>query len=221
MEEEYLQLSGIQHFAFCRRQWALIHIENQWAENGQTAEGRQMHERVHDPENSDYRKGILTIRGMMVKSDRLRISGSCDAVEFYEDESGVILRGRPGKWLARPVEYKHGSGTRNDADRLQLALQALCLEEMLSCPVPRGDLFYMKTRRREAVMLTEEWRSRVEDMVREMHEYEKRRYTPKVKPGKACSNCSLADICLPQLMKGTSRLSVGEYVKKHMAEGLE
>lgn len=216
MDEDYTQLSGIQHFCFCRRQWALIHIEDQWSENALTAEGRLSHERVHDPELTEYRGGILTVRGLMVKSDRLRISGACDAVEFFEDENGVALHSRPGKWLARPVEYKHGSGTRDDADRLQLTLQALCLEEMLCCPVTRGDLFYMKTRCREHVDITPELRDKAESMVREMHDYEQKRYTPRVKPTKACASCSLADVCLPRLMRG--RAPVRDYVSAHISE---
>lgn len=221
MDEDYTQLSGIQHFCFCRRRWALIHIENQWEENALTAQGRLSHARVHDPDATEFRGGILTVRGMLVKSDRLRVSGACDAVEFFEDADGVSLRARPGKWLARPVEYKHGSGTRGDADRLQLTLQALCLEEMLCCPVPRGDLFYLKTRRREIVELTDELRRTAEDMVREMHEYEGTHRTPRVKPTRACANCSLADVCLPQLMRGAARAPVRDYVRARIAEGTE
>ena len=150
-QDDDLQLSGIQHFSFCRRQWALIHIEDQWQENGLTAEGRVQHDRVHDESISDFRGGVLTLRGMRIRSDRLRVSGVCDAVEFTPDPDGIALRGREGLWRPCPVEYKHGAGKLSDCDRLQLAAQALCLEEMLCCEIPAGALCYWKTRRRERV----------------------------------------------------------------------
>ena len=113
-------MSGIQHFSFCRRQWALVYLEQQWSENLRTAEGRLEHERTHDDTLTEKRGGLLIIRGMRVVSHRLRLSGECDVVEFRADEDGVELYGREGRWLPMPVEYKHGASKENDADRLQL-----------------------------------------------------------------------------------------------------
>ena len=217
-QDDDLQLSGIQHFSFCRRQWALIHIEDQWQENGLTAEGRVQHERVHDESVSDFRGGVLTLRGMRIRSDRLRVSGVCDAVEFTPDPDGIALRGREGLWRPCPVEYKHGSRKLSDCDRLQLAAQALCLEEMLCCEIPAGALFYWKTRRREHVEIDAGLREKTERMLREMREYYDRRYTPRVKPGKACESCSLSDACLPRLLRKGEAASVAEYVRRHAAE---
>lgn len=217
-QDDDLQLSGIQHFSFCRRQWALIHIEDQWQENALTAEGRVQHDRVHDESISDFRGGVLTLRGMRIRSDRLRVSGVCDAVEFTPDPDGIALRGREGLWRPCPVEYKHGSGKLNDCDRLQLAAQALCLEEMLCCEIPAGALFYWKTRRRERVEIDAGLRDKTERMLREMREYYDRRYTPRVKPGKACESCSLSDVCLPKLLRKGESASVEEYVRRHAAE---
>ena len=213
-----LQLSGIQHFSFCRRQWALIHIEDQWQENGLTAEGRVQHDRVHDESISDFRGGVLTLRGTRIRSDRLRVSGVCDAVEFTPDPDGIALRGREGLWRPCPVEYKHGAGKLSDCDRLQLAAQALCLEEMLCCEIPAGALFYWKTRRRERVEIDAGLREKTERMLREMREYYDRHYTPRVKPGKACESCSLSDVCLPRLLRKGEAASVAEYVRRHAAE---
>ena len=216
-EEDWLQLSGLQHFTFCRRQWALIHIENQWAENFRTADGHLMHERVHDQEFRESRGDRLTVRGLAIHSAQLGISGQCDAVEFYRDPDGIPLRDREGLWQPYPVEYKRGKPKEDNADELQLCAQAMCLEEMLCCTVPEGALYYGEPRRRTVVLFTPELRQQVRDSLTEMHQLYQRRYTPKVKPSKACSACSLKDLCLPKLM---SRKKVADYLSAAM-EGLE
>lgn len=214
-EDDYLQLSGLQHFAFCRRQWALIHIESQWAENYRTVDGQLMHERVHNQEFRESRGDRLTVRGLAVHSAQLGVSGQCDAVEFFRDPSGVPLRGREGLWLPYPVEYKRGKPKERDADELQLCAQAMCLEEMLCCDVPEGALYYGEPRRRTVVRFTPKLRGQVRDYLQEMHELYKRRYTPKVKPTKACNACSLKDLCLPKL---PSRKKVADYLSVSLEE---
>ena len=106
-EEDWLQLSGLQHFAFCRRQWALIHIEDQWAENYRTVDGHLMHERVHDQTFRESRGNCLTVRGLAIHSAELGISGQCNAVEFHRDTNGVPLRGREGVGLDSYVGFLH------------------------------------------------------------------------------------------------------------------
>lgn len=214
-EDDYLQLSGLQHFAFCRRQWALIHIENQWAENYRTVDGQLMHQRVHDQEFRESRGDRLTVRGLAVHSAKLGVSGQCDAVEFFRDPAGVPLRGREGLWLPYPVEYKRGKPKEHDADELQLCAQAMCLEEMLCCAVPEGALYYGEPRRRTVVRYTPELCGQVRDYLQEMHELYDRRYTPKVKPTKACNACSLKDLCLPKL---PSRKKVADYLAVSLEE---
>ena len=216
-EEDWLRLSGLQHFTFCRRQWALIHIENQWAENFRTADGHLMHERVHDQEFRESRGDRLTVRGLAIRSAQLGISGQCDAVEFYRDPDGIPLRDREGLWQPYPVEYKRGKPKEDNADELQLCAQAMCLEEMLCCTVPEGALYYGEPRRRTVVLFTPELRQQVRDSLTEMHQLYQRRYTPKVKPSKACNACSLKDLCLPKLM---NRKKVADYLSAAM-EGLE
>ena len=141
-EEEFLALSGIQHFAFCRRQWALIHLEQAWVDNVLTAEGDLMHCRAHDEGLREHRGNVIVVRGLAVHSRALGLSGKCDVVEFHRDGEGHPLAGEDGLWRGVPVEYKRGRSKTGDADRLQLAAQALCLEEMLGCDVPAGFLFY-------------------------------------------------------------------------------
>ena len=214
-EREELALSGIQHFAFCRRQWALIHIENLWAENTRTVEGNILHGRAHDEQIRETRGDLLILRGLRVASARLGLSGICDVVEFHRDPKGVPLYGREGRWLPYPVEYKRGSPKESDCDRLQLCAQALCLEEMLNCGIPEGSLFYGETRRRERVSFSADLRQSVERMVEEMRGYSERRYTPSAKKSKACSACSLRELCLPGL---TRRDTVEEYIRTHIGD---
>lgn len=107
-EEDYLMISGIQHFVFCRRQWALIHVEQQWAENRLTAEGEVMHRNAHKDSFVEKRPGILVTRGLRVSSSRLGMTGQCDVVEFLSSENGAVIQGHRGLWDVVPVEYKRG-----------------------------------------------------------------------------------------------------------------
>ncbi len=200
-EEEYLSLSGIQHFEFCRRQWALIHIEQQWEENLRTVEGNLLHKKAHDSQKTESRGDVIITRAMPVFSSELGTYGVCDVVEFHRTIDGIILHGREGRFLPCPIEYKRGKPKKGDMDRLQLIAQAMCLEEMLCCTIEVGYLYYGETRHRLEVPITKEQRAKVRSIFEEMHHYYKRRYTPKVKPSKQCKACSLKDICLPVLCK--------------------
>ena len=214
--DDYLMMSGIQHFSFCRRQWALIHLEQQWSENLRTVEGRLLHERCHDDSLREKRGDLLIVRGMRVISHRLRLSGSCDIVEILADPNAITLQQEPALWRPVPVEYKHGAPKANDADRLQLCAQAMALEEMLVCDIPQGVLFYAEPHRRELVDLTPELRQKTQSTADEMNGYFSRGYTPKVKPGKHCSACSLKELCLPALYR---RVNAADYVQTHLKEG--
>lgn len=213
-EEDYLQLSGIQHFAFCRRQWALIHIENQWAENERTVDGIIMHEKAHSGD-AESRGDVVIMRALRVFSATLGVSGECDVVEFNRNADGISLNGHDGLWQPYPVEYKRGKPKEHNADEMQLCAQAMCLEEMLCCTIPCGALFYGEPRRRTEVEFTPELRRAVEDSLNEMHDYYKRGYTPKAKLGKGCSMCSLKEICLPKMAQ---RKSVAAYVEGALNE---
>jgi len=212
--DELLPLSGIQHFLFCRRQWALIHVERQWQENVLTADGRIMHKRVDDPFFTETRNGVITARSVPIASYRLGLVGVCDVVEFTRSPEGVKLRGREGPYLPAPVEYKRGKEKHDHSDEAQLCAQAICLEEMLAVTIPRGFLYYGETRHRIAVELTAELRSLVRDMADEMHAYFQRGYTPRVKPFKGCRSCSLAGICLPVLQEKV--VAASKYIKQQL-----
>lgn len=214
-EEDYLLLSGLQHFAFCRRQWALIHVENQWEENFHTIDGALMHEKAHDREFEESRGDVLIKRGVSVYSAELGISGQCDVLEYHRGHEGIPLTNREGLWQPYPVEYKRGKPKEGNADILQLCAQAMCLETMLCCQIPEGALYYGETKRRECVLFSEELRNQVKDMLAQMHDLYKRGHTPKVKPKKACNSCSLKELCLPRLLKSRS---VSAYLKTAVEE---
>lgn len=214
-EDDYLMISGIQHFKFCRRQWALIHIEQQWAENVHTVVGELMHKRVHDPNLKEKRKGTIIARALPVSSRVMGVSGECDVVEFHSCEDGIKLHGHRGLYSVYPVEYKKGSPKITEEDKLQLVAQALCLEEMFSVNISEGAIFYGETRRRETVEITSELKEEVRKIFREMHQYYDRKYTPRVKYSKACNACSLKEICLPKLGKVQS---VKVYMEQKLKE---
>ena len=214
-EDKYLMISGIQHFKFCRRQWALIHIEQQWAENVHTVTGELMHKKAHDPYLTEKRKDTIITRALPVSSRTLGVSGECDIVEFQRVEDGIRLHGHRGLYHVYPVEYKKGKPKETEEDHLQLAAQAMCLEEMFSTDIPEGAIFYGETRRREIVPISAQLRKEVADILEEMHQYYERGYTPKVKYQKACSACSLKEICLPELGRN---VSVKTYIEQALKE---
>lgn len=174
-DNDFLLLSGIQHFCFCRRQWALIHIEQQWIENVRTIEGQIVHQKAHDSMNVEIRNNIIISRGMPIRSAYLGFSGECDVVEFIENPDGIVLNGRSGKYSVYPVEYKRGH--------------------------EKGYMYYCETRRRKEIIASNELRAKVYQMSEEMHQYYDRGYTPIVKADKHCNACSLKEICLPKMSK--------------------
>ena len=208
-------LSALQHFAYCRRQWGLIFVERQWAENARTAEGQVFHQTAHHGPESEARGDLLILRGLRVASPALRLGGVCDVVEFHRSPSGVPLMGREGLWLPYPVEYKKGSDQTREADEVQLCGQALCLEDMLCCRIPEGSLFYGETRRRTRVAFDEALRQRTQELLQEMLGHMTRGHTPAAKPHKGCNACSLRDVCLPKLGRAPS---VADYIHAGAAE---
>lgn len=214
-EEDFLLLSGIQHFNFCRRQWALIHVEQQWEENVLTLEGSYVHETVDNPLVREKRGDKLVVRAMPVRSRQLGVTGICDVVEFVQDPTGIALSGEEGRFLPVPVEYKRGKPKRDDYDRIQLTTQLMCLEEMLVCELSLGYLFYDEIKHRVQVHVSPEDKARVRTTLLEMHQYFQRKHTPKAKLGPKCKSCSLHSICVPEL---TDRRSVASYLESRLTE---
>lgn len=190
-EDDLLPLSGLQHLSFCERQCALIHIEQAWAENLYTAEGRVLHERV-DQADHVSRGDVRVEYGMPLRSLRLGLIGKADVVEFYRTEDATGER-----WVPFPVEYKRGKPKKINVDRIQLCAQALCLEEMLGVEVPAGALFYGKTRHREDVVFDAGLRLETEKTAGRFQALVEAGVTPRAVYGKHCDTCSLKDVCLP------------------------
>lgn len=210
-DSDLLMLSGIQHFAFCRRQWALIHVEQQWQENVLTFSGRELHERADDPFFNESRGDLLIIRSLPLVSRSLGLYGVADVVEFHRDPGGVKLAQRPGRWRPHPVEYKLGQPKGDDRDLVQLCAQGICLEERFGMPVAAGDLFYGRTRRRQPVAFDGALKERVRQLAVEMHELFEQGITPPAEYRTACKSCSLMEICLPG---SKSKKSVQRYLEE-------
>lgn len=213
-EDDYLMMSGLQHFDYCKRQWALIHIEQQWADNLFTAEGNVMHKRCHNEKIVEKRGDLIVTRGMRVVSHTLKLTGVCDVVEYHKSSKGIPINGYDGMWDVVPVEYKHGHPKTIDADRLQLCAQAIALEEMLVCDINSGFLYYGEIRRREQVLFTNDLRAKVKSMAEEMCKYYMRGYTPIVKKSSNCNMCSLKDICLPIV---ENKRNVKQYILENIS----
>ncbi len=195
---DLLPLSALQHYAYCPRQFALIHMEQQWAENRFTAEGQVLHQRVNDGE-SETRGNLHIARNLRLVSRELGLSGMADVVEFHRlGEGGCTLPDRPGQWRPYPVEYKRGRRKPDDWDRIQLCAQAMALEEMLHTEVPEGAIFYGKPRRRERVVIGEPLCAKTRQTAAEIHELFAGGRLPPADPGPKCDHCSLREICVPE-----------------------
>lgn len=191
-EDDLLPLSALQHLVFCERQCALIHVEQAWDENRLTAEGRIMHERVHEV-GGESRGSVRIARGVSLRSLRLGLIGKADVVEFHRAEGNT--------WLPFPVEHKLGKPKPDDSDKVQLCAQALCLEEMLGTEVTCGALFYGRTRHRLDVGFDEELRVTTQKAAEKLHSLISKGSTPQAVYTKKCKNCSLLDRCLPQVFR--------------------
>jgi CRISPR-associated exonuclease Cas4 len=198
-EDDLLPLSALQHLLFCERQAALIHVEQMWAENSLTMEGKHLHERV-DSGAGESRGDVRVARALALRCLRLGLSGKADAVELHrlpEGTPGARLPDVPGAWLPFPVEYKRGKPKSHRADEVQLCVQALCLEEMLGVTVPTGALFYGQTRRRLDVAFDPELRRITEEAAARLHRLFSSGITPPPVREPKCDQCSLLEICMP------------------------
>lgn len=199
-----LPLSALQHYAFCPRQCALIHIERQWAENTLTAQGRVLHDKAHEP-GRESRRDVRVTRSLRLESTSLGLHGVADIVEFHRQPGDV--------WRPFPVEYKRGKPKRDAIDEVQLCAQALCLEEMFSTDVPCGVIFYGAVHRREEVVFDAALRAETQGVVVETRAMISAGKTPAARYAPKCRSCSLLDLCKPQ---ATSR-SASAYLNRLFA----
>ncbi len=202
-QEDFIQLSALQHFAFCPRQCALIHIEQIWDENRMTAEGRIMHEKVHE-QDRESRGNVRIEYGVPLRSLKLGLVGKADVVEFHCVDKGT--------WQPFPVEYKRGKPKVDHCDIIQLCAQAICLEEMLPVSIPSGAIFYGRTRRRFDVSFDDRLRKETEEAAKQTHQLITSGKTPLPVYEKRCESCSLIMECMPKAIG--KRPSVKRYLKR-------
>lgn len=217
-DDDLLALSGIQHFFFCKRQWALIHIERQWEENQRTVEGHYIHERADDPFLCESRGDVIVSRAYPLVSYKLGLYGIADVIEYIRSPTGVSLPGRAGLWQVCPVEYKRGKPKIDERDEVQLCAQVMCLEEMLKTKIIKADFFYHEIRRRIHLSISPELRELVQKMSEEMHQMFRDGLTPPAISDTNCKLCSLVEICIPKITR--KNFSVGKYIKKHMNDAI-
>lgn len=205
--DDLIQLSALQHYAFCPRQCALIHVEQIWTENRLTAEGRIMHEHVHE-EGNESRGDVRTERGTSLRSMELGVIGKADVVEYHRQVDG--------SWQAFPVEYKRGKPKPDHSDKIQLCAQAICLEEMQGSRILSGALFYGKTRRRLNVDFNAALRQETIEAASLTRELITSGKTPKPVYAKRCESCSLLSECLPKTIQ--KKRSVESYLRRMLDE---
>lgn len=217
-DDDMLMLSGIQHFRFCPRQWALIHIDQQWDDNRLTMEGTLMHQHADDPFYRQKCGDYISLRSVSVASHQLGLYGVTDVVELHpadDDENAIRHPRYPGRWLPYPVEYKHGKPKKHEEDEVQLAAQAMCLEEQYDIRIDYGAIFYAEIRHRLEVQVSDELREIVTDCARLMHEIFSSGQLPTIQRGKHCEKCSLKNTCMPESVDCTR---VSHYLKKNLYE---
>ena len=217
-DDQMLMLSGIQHYMYCPRQWALIHIEQLWDDNRLTAEGHLLHKNVDNPAYRQKNGNTITLRAVHIASHTLGLYGICDAIELIPSDTkqDTITHSRyPGYWKPYPIEYKRGHSKPDERDEVQLAAQVICLEEMHGIHISEASLFYNETRHRETVKIDEQLRQLTFKLSEAMHQTFATGRTPKAVEHNGCKKCSLHDICSPELAKKTS---VSYYLKKTLDE---
>lgn len=207
-EDNLILISAIQHYRFCPRQCALIHMERTWQENQYTAEGLLLHSRAHSIEKEN-RRNVLLQYGLPVRSLQFGIIGKCDLVEFHYKD------GRRKELVKTiPVEYKRGKAKKADHDALQLCAQNLCLEEMLNTQIPYGYLFYHKVRRRLKIRFTKDIRKKTIEVIAEVRQLLNANTVPKAVYSTSCKRCSLYNQCKPKIFSQDHRID--SYIKKNI-----
>lgn len=204
-DEDMLFLSGVQHYRFCPRQWALIHIDLQWEDNRLTMEGKFLHENVDNPDYRHRSGERPALRAVPVASRELGLTGTCDLIELHEPEkngTGITVDRFDGEWMLYPIEYKHGKRKPDNCDLLQLTAQTMCIEEKYGIHIDKGAIYYAAERHRMEVTFTESLRTEVRDTSTEMHRIFNSGNIPPPKYSSKCRNCSIRNLCNPEITDG-------------------
>ncbi len=216
--DDYLMLSGIQHYVFCPHQWAMIHIEQKWEDNRLTSEGQIMHNNVDNPAYRQKNGDMITLRRVAISSASLGLYGFSDAVELMPSETSeksVIHPSYPGYWHMHPIEYKHGKPKPDLRDKVQVVAQAICLEEMFDTVITECSIYYGEDNRRISFEIDNEIRTYTTECALEMHRIYDEGMVPAPIYKQHCRNCSLFDECMP---KTPSEAAVNSYLKTYLYE---
>ncbi|MGN6627259.1 MAG: CRISPR-associated protein Cas4 [Tepidisphaeraceae bacterium] len=206
-DEALLPISALQHYRFCNRRVALVHIEGLWAENQFTAEGNQLHKKAHDASRGESRPGQRVERGMMLRTRRLMLYGKADVAEFHLDQGRITA--------ATLIEYKRGrpKPSRDLEFKIQLCAQAIALEEALPGIPVAAALYFGQTRKREAVALDQTLRDLTTDTARQLHELIASRVTPTARhERRKCERCSMKPLCMPTALR--TRATAARYLEQ-------
>jgi CRISPR-associated exonuclease Cas4 len=206
--DDLIPISALQHILFCERQFALIHIEGIWSENVFTAEGKVLHERVHQ-EHHEARRLYRQEFGLHVRSLKYGLIGMCDLVELCLEPSGKIAE-------AFPVEFKRGKNKEEEEDKVQLCAQAMCLEEMFDIIIPEGQIYYLQDHRRTRIPLEQDLRKKVLQLADRARELIIQGQTPiAIFERKKCTTCSLLEQCMPA-STGSQSKSVSRFIRAQL-----
>lgn len=206
-EDDLVMISSLQHILFCERQYALIHLEQEWEENRFTAEGEILHERVH-AEHHESRKTFRQEYDMAVRSLEHGFIGKCDLVELWLSGKNVVR--------VSPVEFKRGRKKVSDVDRVQVCAQVLCLEEMFGLTIESGQLYYLQEKRRSDVVIDKVLREKTLSLAVRARELWDSGITPAaVYSKRTCDNCSLVDICMPKSV-GSGGKTVDRFIQNQI-----
>lgn len=197
-DDDLKPISALQHLKFCERQCYLAYVELLWKENEHTAEGHIFHERAHSDEVTS-RNDVYTVRNVALSSKLYGITGQSDIIEFHKGKLGCPLPTKNGLWQPLPIEYKKGEPKKDSCDEVQLCAQAFCLEEKYELRIQEGALFYGGLNRRITVVFDDQLRKLTEELILELHQLYEREMRPPAEYSKKCDQCSLKDICLPQV----------------------
>lgn len=209
IDADLIPLSALQHFLYCPRQCALIHVEQAWAENRFTAEGRVLHEATAEA-GYEKRRGVRVVTAMPLVSRRLGVSGIADLVEMH--------KGEDSRWRPFPVEYKRGKPKAHRADEVQLCAQAIALEEMFGVGLAEGALFYGETRRRVAIPIDDGLRQLTAEVAAGTRALLASGMTPSaVYDKRKCNACSLVELCQPKRLSRSTPAS--QWLARQIAEG--
>lgn len=201
---ERLPISALKQYIYCKRRFALMHIECQWGSNYKIVEGDFLHKKVDDPFFNEKRGNIHIDRSIPVFSDNLNLYGIADIVEFINDDDGIKIDSKIGKWRINPIEYKNGKPESSNADKYQLCAVSMCLEEMFNATISTGDIYYGKIKRRVLVDLSDELKNNVLKVINEIQILFDNQTLPPKPEDQNCSLCSLIDICMPNIFNNKS-----------------